>query len=132
MGAGPLAFVVKFAGFVIATGIAIRLGWMRRSRWMPPEETVPDATTKMASLFTGVAVVLLYMASGSPNQYGIYGIIIAVAFVATLVTLATTIYLSTTLSFQGRAGTRVLGGFKLTSEAAGIHEDRRVNEQELF
>lgn len=131
--AGPLAFIVKYAGFVIALGVAIRFGWMRRAKWMPPEEAVPDATTKVATLFTGVAIAFLYGFAESGVGTVRMGWIAVICFVLTAVALGVTIYLSVTLSFEDKTrAKRVLGGFKLTDEAKAVREQRHLAVDQIF
>ena len=131
--AGPLAFIAKYAGFIIALGVAVRFGWMRRAKWMPPEEAIPDATAKVASLFTGVAIAFLYVFADRGIATAGMGWIAVVCFALTAMALGVTIYLSVTLSFEDKSlGKRVLGGFTLTEEAKTIRKRRRLEPNQLF
>jgi hypothetical protein len=109
---------------------------MRRARWQPPEEDLPGATAKFAALVCAVAVAVLY-AIGR-EELGLSGLAwtagwsIGVAVLALLIS----IYVNTAFTFRkGRESphaTRILGGFRLTEEAARVREDKGLTEQRMY
>jgi hypothetical protein len=58
---GVLSETVALSGSLIGAASAIGLAWMRRARWLPPEEAVPGATAKVAALVCAVVIGVLYV-----------------------------------------------------------------------
>jgi hypothetical protein len=61
---GPLAGLVASVTAILAAGAAITLTWVRNANWAPPEDDVPAAPAKVASLLTAVAVAALWFETG--------------------------------------------------------------------
>jgi hypothetical protein len=132
---GPLADMVKGAGFLLAATLTLSLGWMRRSgsSWVPPEEAVPKATTRFASLITAVLLALLYAFLHQPDRTTPLAIVTLLSLVCALIGLLVTIYIMKSYGFavgthknwRGKEIQTVkLGGSQYTHDAS---EDMRVN-----
>jgi hypothetical protein len=136
---GVLKDVVTVAGSLIAATYAIGLAWMRRAKWMPPNETVTGGTAKTSALLCAVIVVVLYLLRtqiGFANlAYFALGLLPGV-----LLGLSVSIYVNTAYSYTKRAVTphgqnieeRVLGGFSLTEEAKKISAKKGKLAQALY
>jgi len=61
---GPLAGLVASVAAILAAGGAITLAWVRNATWAPPEEDVPNAPARVASLLTTIAVAGLWFETG--------------------------------------------------------------------
>ena len=132
---GVFANIVAIAGSLAAAAGALRLAWMKRSNWQPPEESVPDAVGKFASLFAMIIIGFLY--AFAESLLGLRGLawLSFVCFLLALVFLATTIFVNVNYTFESnRDGEviRVLGGKHLTTEAAEIASDKNQTEQQMF
>jgi hypothetical protein len=135
---GSLADMVQNGGFLLAATLALSLGWMKRSgsSWVPPEEAVPKATTRFASLLTSVLLALLYVFLRQPERIVILASVTVVLLVIALIGLLSTIYIIKTYGFETTSrnwrGKEVktikLGGSELTHDAK---EDIRVNHVPL-
>lgn len=128
---GVFANVVAIAGSLMAATAAIRLAWMGRARWQPPEEAVSKGTAKIAALGSAIAIALLY-AFGA-DELGKKGLAITAlaAFGLVIVSLALTVLLSTSRTFE-KDGRKILGGLTLTSEAKDVQERHGQSEQEML
>lgn len=128
---GVFANGVAVAGSLAAAAGAIGLAWMRRARWQPPEEVVPNATAKVAGLISMVAIALLY--AFGPAELGSRGlaIVAVVTLVLAILSLCFTIYVSVSRTFQ-KNGKPILGGFQMTEEARSIQRAHQQTEQEML
>ena len=127
---GALKDTVAIAGSLIAAGTAIAVSWTRRANWMPPEETVPTATSRVSGLVCAVVIGALYLLReriGQVSMIEVAGVLLAAAVMALIVS----IWINTAHGFM-HEGRRVLGGFRLTDEATAIKVKRRWNEQQLL
>lgn len=132
---GALSGIVAVSGSLIAAGSAISLGWMRRAKWLPPQEAVPGGTAKISSLICAVVIGLLY-ARRAEIGFGplcwVAGTCLALAVVA----LLASVFVNTTYSFmrrpRGQSMSRTLGGWTLTEEAKAIRTRRKLSVQQLF
>jgi len=135
---GSLADTVKNAGFLLAATLTLSLGWMKRSgsSWVPPEEAVPKATTRFATLITSVLLALLYVFLRQSDRVVMLAIVTAVSLVIALIGLLFTIYIMKTYGFETtrlnwrkkEVKTIKLGGTELTHDAK---EDIRVTHVPL-
>jgi hypothetical protein len=132
---GALGDVVAVSGSLIASASAIGLGWMRRTKWLPPEEVVPGGTAKISALICAVVIGLLYASRtqvGFASLSWIAGACLAIAVIA----LLASVFVNTTYSFtrrpRGRPPSRILGGWTLTEEASSIKKKRKLNVQQLL
>ena len=130
---GQFKDVVAIAGSILAAGTAIRLGWMRRAKWMPPAESVPGGTVKVSALVCSVVIAVLFLVR---SQLGLVLMVViaGVCLVLTLIALAVSIFTNTTYSFVRRphgqkAETRMLGGSRLTDEALSINQKKKAANQ---
>jgi len=127
---GALKDTVAIAGSLVAAGSAIAVSWTRRAKWMPPEETVPAATSRVSGLVCAVIIGVLYplrLRIGQVPMLGVAGMSLSIALVALIVS----IWVNTAHGFAYE-GKRILGGFRLTDEATAIKVKRRWNEQQLL
>ena len=133
--------VVAIAGSLMAAGGAIGLAWMRRTNWMPPEETVSGATVKVSALICSVVLGTLYLERdiiGLKIMHSISGL----CLVLTIIALCISIYTNTKYSFVCRTyinkksknprESRMLGGYKLTVEASRVALERGLSDQKLY
>ena len=128
---GALKEIVAISGSLIAAASAIGLAWVRRARWMPPEETVAGATAKFSALVCAVIVGALFVMK---SELGL-GMMVAVALFSlafSVGSLLASIYTNTKHAVFRRDETRVLGGSALTSEAERIQRERHLSPQQLF
>jgi hypothetical protein len=132
---GALSGIVATSGSLIAAASAIGLGWMRRAKWLPPEEAVPGGTAKVSALICAVVVGLLY-ARRSQIGFGPFCWIAGCCLGLAVIALLTSVFVNTTYSFvrrlRGRPPTRILGGWTLTEEAAAIRKERKLSIQQLY
>jgi hypothetical protein len=134
---GVLKDIVAISGSLIAAVTAIRLAWMRRARWMPPEESVSGATAKMSSLGCAVAIGILYLERHNLGAQSIE-LLAGIGFLVALLALAISIYINTAYTFirlkhnDPPEGTRILGGFRLTTEAKKISLKKGLGPQKLY
>jgi hypothetical protein len=137
---GVLTDVVAIAGSLIAAATAIRLAWMRRARWMPPEETVDGAVAKVTGVICAVLIGLLFLLRHQISLMLMATIAIG-CLVLTIVTLIMSIYVNTKYSYTRTTNdsrtttreTRFLGGSMLTQEAASKRrKENPPSVQQLF
>lgn len=136
---GVLSQVVAISGSLIAASYAIRLAWMRRAKWMPPTETVADATAKTSALICAVIVALLHVFG---RDFGMANLAMfaVTLLVLLLIALSVSIYVNRAFSvtkptYQGKTkvgDVRMLGGFVLMPEAQSISKTKEMGHQELF
>jgi hypothetical protein len=129
---GIFADVTGTALALAAAAGAISLAWTKRTKWQPPEEAVPNATARLASLGAMVALALIYAFGSTVLGFRGLAILAVAAFSIALLALACTIYLSITRSFLRANGKRTVGGFRLTEEAEQIRKTKQLTEQQLF
>ena len=135
---GQLKEVVAAAVSVMAAASAIGVAWLRRSRWMPPEESVPGGTLRVAGLLSAVAIGILFIERRELGPHWLL-LIAAISGFFAVVLLSVSIYTNTRYSFvhpesnkRGAKLVRTLGGNELTAEAKGIGIKRRMEPQALF
>ena len=138
---GPLGDMVTGAGFLLAAALALRLGWMRRSGsyWVPPDEAVPKATTRVALLVTAVLLALLYVFLSNPGRKEILAAITLLFLILAVIGLLSTTHIMRAYGVEvertNRRGKKVksikLGGKRLTSEAERIKRTRRCSVDRL-
>ncbi|MGU3468826.1 hypothetical protein ACLBXO_28675 [Methylobacterium sp. C33D] len=133
---GALGDVVAASGSLIGAATAIGLAWKRRSKWMPPEEAVPDATAKVSSLICAVAVGIIYINRIKIGPESMSAISI-VCLISALLCLIVSIFINTVYSFEYYASnddrkSRILGGLRLTREARHIAKTRHLEVHKLF
>jgi hypothetical protein len=132
---GALSGVVAVSGSLIAAASAIGLGWMRRAKWLPPQEAVPGGTAKISALICAVVIGLLY-ARRAEIGFGPLCWVASACLVIAVVALLASVFVNTTYSFtrrpRGQPLSRILGGWTLTEEAESIRTRRRLSVQQLF
>ncbi|MQA19186.1 hypothetical protein [Rugamonas rivuli] len=135
---GQLKDIVGAATSLMAAASAIGVTWLRRAKWMPPEESVPGGTLRVAGLVSAVAIGILFL---ERQKIGLETMLLigALAGLFTIMSLTISIYTNTRYSFvypesskRGAPLKRTLGGHKLTAEAQHISEERRMEPQALF
>lgn len=131
---GLFANIVAIAGSLAATTGALRIAWMKRAKWQPPEEAVPGAVGKIASLFSMVFVGLLYVYGSSEIGQGWLAIISIIGLIFAIIFLSVTIYFSVkyTFTITQKGKDRVLGGGELTVEAKKIEKKYAQTRQQMF
>jgi len=133
---GVFANIVAVAASLASASGALRLAFMKRSKWQPPEEAVPAAASRFAALLAMVVLALLYVFGPSVGQMMLGAITVALFIVAvTCLTIAikTNIQYSFFYPTTGREENRKLGGDTLTDEAARIRQQQHGrSEQQLF
>jgi hypothetical protein len=129
---GVFANIVGTALSLAAAAGAIRLAWAERKAWQPPEEAVSKGTAKLAALGSMVGLALIYALGETVLGLRGLSLLAMISFVVALISLATTTYLSITRTFTRKDGSRTVGGFRLTAEAALIKKKRGLNEAQLF
>lgn len=135
---GDLKDIVAAAVSLTAATSAIGVAWLRRAKWMPPEETVQGGTLKVSGLIAAVAIGILYLQReklGLDRMLLVGGVAVCVAAIS----LVLSIYTNTRFSFyrpltskRDNVRERTLGGFELTPEAKSIGEKRKMLDQALF
>lgn len=132
---GVFAQLVAVVGCLAAAAAAITLAFMKRARWQPPREAVPEATARLSALITMVAIALLFVFGARIGDVGL-AIIAVVLLVVALIALRTSIRTNTTYSFDVPApnpdDSRVLGGHTLTDEARDIVRRHKLTESQLL
>ena len=138
---GVFKEIVAISGSLMAAGGAVGLAWMRRAKWMPPEETVGGGTVKVSALICSVVLGMLYLTRDNVGLKAMLSIS-GLCLVLTVIALVVSIYTNTKYSFVGETyvrrksrhpqKTRILGGYKLTVEASKIALERRMSHQKLY
>jgi hypothetical protein len=132
---GALSGVVAVSGSLIAAASAIGLGWMRRAKWLPPEEAVPGGTAKVSALICAVVIGLLY-ARRTQIGFGPLCWAAGACLVVAVFALLSSVFVNTTYSFirrqRGRPASRILGGWTLTEEATSIRKQKNLSVHQLF
>ena len=125
---GVFAQIVAIGGSLAAAAGAFTLGFVKRSRWQPPRETVPDGTSRLSSLITIVFVGLIYVFGAQVGQIAL-GSLAAVLVVAAVWALTVTITTNIGYAYHypepKTEANRVLGGDELTPEAEAIRAKRK-------
>lgn len=132
---GVFAQIVAIGGSLAAAAGAFTLGFVKRSRWQPPRETVPDGTSRVSSLITIVFVGLIYVFAGRVGQVPIGALAVALVLAAVWalsVTINTNINHAYYYPADGAEAHRVLGGDELTAEAREIHARHGPEAQQLL
>lgn len=132
---GVFAQLVAIAGSLASAAAAIKLAFMKRSKWQPPEEAVPAAAARFALLLTMIVIALLYVFSASIGLIWL-GVTTVFLFGTALFSLILAIKTNIKYSFyyppQKTEANRKLGGDSLTSEAAKIQQEKHLTEQQMF
>jgi len=132
---GVFANIVTIAGALSSAAAAITLAFMKRSKWQPPEEVLPAATSRLAALLSMVVIALLYVFGNRIGIVALAAITIAFLIIA-IVALVIVIYYSTNYSYyypgQQVEANRKLGGNVLTDEATIIREKRKRTIKQMF
>jgi len=132
---GVFAHIVAIAGALASTAAAIRLAFMKRTKWQPPEEALPAVASRFAALLAMLVIGLLYVFGPRIGLVWL-AIITGVFFTIAIVSLVIAIKTNITYSFyypDGNEKNRKLGGSILTDEAARIQRQQKGrSEQELF
>jgi hypothetical protein len=132
---GVFAQLVAIAGSLASAAAAIRLAFMKRSKWQPPEEALPAAAARFALLLTMIVIALLYVFGASIGLIWL-GVTTVVLFGTALASLTLAIKTNIKYSFYYPAEkietNRRLGGDTLTAEAAKIHQENHLTEQKMF
>jgi hypothetical protein len=132
---GVFAQLVAIASSLASAAAAIRLAFMKRSKWQPPEEALPAVAARFATLLAMVTIALLYVFGAS---IGLKWLALTTAsfFAIAIMSLTTAIRTNIKYSFyyptRREEANRKLGGDKLTGEAAGIQRERHLTEQQMF
>jgi hypothetical protein len=132
---GLLAGLVASVGALLAAGAAITAAWKRGANWAPPEDGVPTAPAKVASLLTAVAVGGLWFETGKSLSSRDLEIIAASAGGITFAFLLIYTLLIIIYVFEKEVAhadpIRTTGGFWLTPAGReGLKQAKNV--QELF
>jgi hypothetical protein len=132
---GVFAFLVAIVSSLAAAAGAIRLAFMKRTKWQPPEEAVAKGTSRLASLMTMVFIALLFTFGARIGLVPL-AVITVSCFLIAVIALMMTINTNTKYSYfypdPGNEANRKLGGSVLTPEAAKIKENHNQTEQEMF
>jgi predicted RND superfamily exporter protein len=132
---GVFANVVAIAGALSSAAAAITLAFMKRSKWQPPEEALPTATSRLAALLSMVVIAILFVFGNRIGIVALAGVTIAFLIIA-IVALVVVIYYSTNYSYYYPGheveANRKLGGNVLTDEAERIREKKRRTIKQMF
>ena len=132
---GVFAFLVAIITSLAAAAGAIRLAFMKRTKWQPPEEVVASGTSRLASLMAMVCIALLFVFGARVGLVPL-GVITVLLFMIAVAALIMTISTNTKYSYYYPAtkseANRKLGGSVLTPEAAKIKATHGQTEQEMF
>ncbi len=132
---GVFAFLVAIVTSLVAAAGAIRLAYMKRTKWQPPEEVVTSGTSHLAGLMTALFIALLFVFGAPIGLFWlaiITGVLFLFAIVALTVTISTNIKYSYYYPAAKNEASRKLGGSVLTPEAAKIKTTHNQTEQEMF
>ncbi len=132
---GVFSQLVMVAASLASAVGALRLAFMKRSKWQPPEEALPAVASRFASLLAIVVTALLYVFGPQIGQIALGALTFALFLVA-VVCLAIAIRTNIQYSFYypkgGQEKDRKLGGSVLTPEAAKIEREHKQTEQQMF
>jgi hypothetical protein len=124
---GVFADVVSSVTSLMSAAGAIRLAFMGRARWQPPEEVVSSGVAKLSSLVTAVGIALLWVFRAELGVR-VLAIVAVVAVLLALVALAMAINVNIRHAYYypvaRKERNRKLGGATLTDEAAKISRER--------
>ncbi|GEM_PF-4367761 len=132
---GVFANLVTVAASLASAAAAVRLAFMKRSRWQPPEEAVPAAVSRFAALLAMIVIALLYVFGRKVGQVALACITIllfVIAVVCLIVALRTNVRYSFYYPKRNHETDRKLGGDVLTEEAMRICKEKGLNEQQLL
>ena len=132
---GVFANIVAAAASLASATAAVRLAFMKRSKWQPPDEAVPAAVSRFAALLAMIVIALLYVFGPQMGQVALGLTTVALFFVA-VVCLMIALRTNVTYSFyypkRNHEADRKLGGDTLSEEAQRITKDKGLKEQQLF
>jgi hypothetical protein len=132
---GVFAFLVAIVSSLAAAAGAIKLAFMKRTKWQPPEEAVANGTSRLAGLMTMIFIALLFTFGASIGLFRLAVITVScflIAVVALIMTISTNINYSYFYPAARDEANRKLGGSVLMPEAAKIKENHNQTEQEMF
>jgi hypothetical protein len=132
---GVFANLVTVAASLASASGAVRLAFMKRSKWQPPEEAVSGAVSRFAALLAMVVIALLYVFGSEIGQIVLGSITVglfAIALICLMVALRTNVKYSFYYPKRNQETDRILGGDVLTNEATRIRQDRGQSEQQMF
>jgi hypothetical protein len=131
---GVLFNVVANAGYIAAAALAIKIVWMKRSQWQPPEEAVPDSVARFSVLSSGVLIVILYFINSNIGTE-IFAAITFSLLLISIISLSTAIYVNKNYSFfypTKIEKNRFLGGQALTKQALDISVKKHQTLQQMI
>jgi hypothetical protein len=132
---GVFADVVSSVTSLVSAAGAIRLAFMGRARWRPPEEVVSSGVTKLSGLVTAVGIAVLWVFRAELSM-GVLAILAALGVLLATAALMMAIYVNIRHAYyypaQRTERNRKLGGATLTEEAARICRERGRTPQMLF
>ncbi len=135
---GSLAPIVKGAGALIAMVIAIILAWKGRAKWEPSEEDIPGGPQKVAGLVSAVIIGIAWYLSTASQVIVLSFWAIGLAVFA-LIMLVVYGYLVSSQTFtqivivnRKPREKKVIGGFRLTDQAARIIKKEKTTTQQFF
>ncbi|QOY90263.1 hypothetical protein [Paludibaculum fermentans] len=132
---GVFANLATVAASLASAAAAVRLAFMKRSKWQPPEEAVPAAVSRFAALLAMVVIALLYVFGRKVGQIALATITITLFVIAVaclIIALRTNVKYSFYYPKRNHEPDRKLGGDVLTDEAARIRKQKSLSEQQLF
>lgn len=131
---GVFANIVAVAGSLASAVAAIKLAFMKRTKWQPPQEDLPEAAARFAALVAVVFIALIYVFAEALGV-AVVALITVICLVVAIVSLSLAIKTNIRYSFyypSNQEEHRVLGGSNLTKEAASIQASRGLTEQQLL
>ncbi len=119
---GVFANLVAIAGSLASAAAAIRLAFMKRSKWQPPEEALPAVAARLSALLAMIVIAILYVFGGRVGLIAL-AILTLAFFLIAITSLVVAIKTNITYSFHyphKDEASRKLGGDVLTDEAVRI------------
>ncbi|EKY30390.1 hypothetical protein HMPREF0185_00441 [Brevundimonas diminuta 470-4] len=132
---GVFAQMVAGGSAALAATTALSVMFLKRSRWQPPKQSVPDGVARVASLISVVFVVLIWAYRNEMGREWIAVTAVSCAII-TVIALAVTIKTNTRHAYYYPAEeierNRLLGGHALTEEANEIAARKKLGPQTLL
>lgn len=132
---GVFAQMVAGGSAALAAATALSVMFLKRSRWQPPRQSVPDAVARLASLASVVFVGLVWAYRGEMGRewMAVTAVIcVGIALFALWVTIRTNTHHSYYHPAEQVEANRLLGGYELTPQAKEIIERKRLTPQTLL
>jgi hypothetical protein len=132
---GVFATAVATAGALSSAAAAISLAFMKRSKWQPPEEAVPNGAARLAALLSMVVIAVLYVFGSRMGSIALAALTVGfliIAIVALVVVISNSIKYSYYYPPAESEANRRLGGSVLTPEAAKIAKQKGRSIKQLF